>query len=174
MFKSRNIYLAIKLQVPVQNCISAQKYVPGRPRVEANNFPDLFCGKSGCILLKSYFLAQSVEIKSCKLELLEVLVVERWLQQALAQALHLFPLPFPISKHSESERKRRGVPSASERSPTPRSKDFKIHLIQVCITVWLEKQKNCHARGTTSRKVEELCNCERHTGSCKEERLYLY
>ena len=67
-------------------------------------------------------VAQSVEIKSHKLELLVVLVVERGLVQALAQALHLFPPPFPISKHSESEWKRRGVHSASERSPAPRSK----------------------------------------------------
>ena len=65
-----------------------------------------------------------MEIKSRKLELLVVLVVERRLQQALAQALRLFPLPFAISKHSESERKRRGIRSVSERSPA-RSKEFK-------------------------------------------------
>ena len=79
--------------------------------------------------LKSYFFfAQSVEIKSRKLELLVVLVVERLLEKALAQALHLFPPSFPISKHSESETKRRGVHSASERSPAPTNKEFKIQM----------------------------------------------
>ena len=73
-----------------------------------------------------FFFAQNVEIKSHKLELLVVLEVERRLVQALAQDLRLFPLPFPISKHSESERKRKVVHSASERSPAPRRKEFKI------------------------------------------------
>ena len=58
-----------------------------------------FCGKYSCMLLKNLFFFQSVEIKFRKLELLLVVLVERRLQQALAQALHLFRLPFPISKH---------------------------------------------------------------------------
>ena len=100
MFKYRNIYIRRQnYKFQYRNiCSSTELYLSteicSRPRVEANNFADLFCGKCGCILLESYFLAQSVEIKSRKLELLAVLVVERWLRQALAQLCIFFRYHF--------------------------------------------------------------------------------
>ena len=50
---------------------SSRDFREKAPRVEANNFPDLFCGKCG-----SYFLGLSVVINSRKLELPVVLEVE--------------------------------------------------------------------------------------------------
>ena len=124
-YSSTELYLSTEIALPG----SRVKY-----------FPRPLCGpthvlENGGLLWKAwlyaskivFLFAQSVEIKSRKLELLVALVVERRLEQTIAQALDLFPLPpFPISKHSESERKQRGVHSASERSPAPRNKKYKI------------------------------------------------
>ena len=123
-YSSTELYLSTEIALPG----SRLKYFPDHFAVLRTCLKmAAFCGKCGCMLLKSYFFAQSVEIKSRKLELLVALVVERRLEQTIAQALDLFPLPpFPISKHSESERKQKGVHSASERNPAPRSKKYKI------------------------------------------------
>ena len=120
-----------------------------------------FCGKCGCVLLKSYFFAQSVEIKSRKLELLVVLVVERRLVQALAQAL------VPISNIQRAKGNEEAFIQRQKEVQLQEAKNSRFRSLH---HRWVnEKQKNCHARGTTSRKVDELRNCERHTRSCKEE-----
>ena len=103
-----------------------------------------FCGKCGCKLLKSYFFAQSVEIKSRKLELLVVLVVERRLVQALAQALYLFPATisnFETFRGKETERRSFSVRKKSG------SKKQRIQDSEVCITVGLMKNRKTVMRG---------------------------
>ena len=121
-YSSTELYLSTEIAPPG----SRHKY-----------FPRPLCGpthvfENGGFLWKVWLIVYFLpkvwsKCGSSKLELLVALVVERRLEQTIAQALHLFPLPpFPISKHSESERKQRGVHSASERSPAPRSKNYKI------------------------------------------------
>jgi len=117
-FQYRNICSSIELYLSTEIC--------SRPRVEANNFADLFRGKCGCILLESYFFGPKCGDKISQVGTTRSVSSRAVTTTSTGAALYLFLLPFPISKHSESERKGRGVHSASERSPAPRRKDYKI------------------------------------------------
>ena len=93
---------------------------------------------------KSYFFAESVEIKSRKLELLVVLVVERRLVQALAQ-----PPSFPATISNFEifrERKKTERRSFSVRKKSG-SKKQKIQDSEVCNSVGLMKNRKTVMRG---------------------------
>ena len=92
-----------------------------------------------------------------------VWLLEWRLQQALAQALHLFPLPFPVSKHSESERKRRGVHSV--RLQEAKNSRF--------IAVGLMKNRKTFMRGKRLPvKLMSSATARTTPESCKEHAAY--
>ena len=144
-----------EIDVPVQNCISVQKYIPG-PGSRLNSFPDLFavlraclimasfCGKCGCMLQKSYFFCPKCGDKISQVGTTSSVSSRAATTTSTSASSASLPATIcnfeAFRERKETERRLFGVRKKS-------GKKQRIQDSEVCITVGLMKNRKTVMRG---------------------------